>query len=126
MDDKTLLELAAKAAGIVGDWGGIEHVGPDEIDFTDMFFLADSTGYWNPLADDGDALRLAVKIGIVIDVRYTKPEIAEHNCANYWLPGEEHQGWSSVELGEHTDPYAATRRAIVRAAAAIGESMGAK
>ncbi len=121
MTDRELLELAAKAAGIeVVEWR--------DSAMTDGGFGAmltkggiGSRTWWNPLTDDGDALRLAVKLGVIIDVRYTKPEVAEHNCVNYWLPGEEHHGWSSVSLGEHTDPYAATRRAIVRAAAAMAE-----
>ena len=55
MDDRELLELAAKAAGF-----GIENfLGGREI------VRRDPDGqpvYWNPLKDDGDALRLAVKL----------------------------------------------------------------
>lgn len=51
-------------------------------------------GYWNPLTDDGDAFRLAVALGLTVIV-------AVHG----------------------DDPYAATRRAIVRAGAAIGRTM---
>lgn len=111
MDDRELLERAAKAAGI-----DVMHMA---LSGFNIMSGPDAGRLWNPINSDGDALRLAVKLGVIIDVRYTKPGIAEHNCVNYWLPGEEHHGWSSVELGEHTDPYAATRRAIVRAAAAM-------
>ncbi len=65
--------------------------------------------YWNPLTDDGDALRLAVKLNI--DVCFG---------ANYVIAR------GSVQMpivNNANDPYAATRRAIVRAAAAIGRNM---
>lgn len=108
MTDKELLEKAAKAAGY------------DEWDFlaSDGYMnVYDDEGHqeaWNPLTDDGDALRLAVKLNIVIweysqydramaEVRYGDAR------GEYW------------EIGD--DPYAATRRAIVRAAAAIGEQL---
>ncbi len=57
---------------------------------------------WNPLYDDGDAFRLAVQCRI--DLGWVESQIAANNCC---------------ELG--TDPYAATRRAIVRAAAAMAK-----
>jgi hypothetical protein len=97
MTDRELLERAAKAAGIDGHYinGRIyphgEWSGP---------------GGWNALESDSDVFRLAVKLGI-------EPK---------WLPGE---AWA-VAKGEicktediDGDPYAATRRAIVRAAAAM-------
>jgi len=64
-------------------------------------------GYWNPLTDDGDALRLAVKLKMAVSV-----------CTDYTV-------MLSCETRENhgTDPYAATRRAIVRAAAEIGRTM---
>jgi hypothetical protein len=90
MTDKELLELAAKAAGIEINWFKWERL----------------TGQWNPLTDDGDALRLAVKL----------------NLFNTRSKGYE---WPDAELfARHDeDPYAATRRAIVRAAAEIGKAM---
>jgi len=82
--DRELLELAAKAAGIPWVEGGPSRMG---------------WAGWNPLTDDGDALRLAVKLNI-----------------DAGKPGMR----LSVDWREGEDPYAATRRAIVRAAAAIG------
>jgi hypothetical protein len=69
--------------------------------------------YWNPLADDGDALRLAVKLR-------SFPVIEFWSDGGLWvfMPGDEQ---NAELLG--TDPYAATRRAIVRAAAEIGKEM---
>ncbi len=62
---------------------------------------------WNPLTDDGDALRLAVKLNIHISGFFNKVTTDTDEmsfCENYGA-----------------DPYAATRRAIVRAAAEIGK-----
>jgi hypothetical protein len=69
---------------------------------------------WNPLVDDGDALRLAVNLSIEFQfsagATWVKWCIG-HNSVH--LHHEPHNG----------DPYAATRRAIVRAAAEIGRGM---
>ena len=67
-----------------------------------------SSWRWNPLADDGDALRLAVKLGL-----NPRP------CA---LDGtaECNGEYDIHHHGAVMDPYSATRRAIVRAAAVIG------
>ncbi|HET8870313.1 MAG TPA: hypothetical protein VFM48_07700 [Aquabacterium sp.] len=96
MTDRELLELAAKAAGVNGfvvDAG--------------MNFGSDATPkVWNPLADDGDALRLAVKLGLWLHIG--KYDVGVHG--------------SPVEEACGKDPYAATRRAIVRAAAEIGKA----
>lgn len=94
MSDRELLELAAKAAGIE-DLGAYGHMtGRD----------------WNPLTNDGDALRLAVKLGFQLDLRD---------------PATRTFGAPSGAIDEHhrKDPYTATRRAIVRAAAEIGRTM---
>jgi hypothetical protein len=103
MTDRELLEAAAKAAGIPHKWipmlGRMMHI----ID-------AGKCELWNPLTDDGDALRLAAKLGI--DVMHTNihsPQV--HAMADYDVACIEDSA---------TDPYAATRRAIVRAAAEIG------
>ena len=60
MNDRELLELAAKAAGIrLHVWGtkGAEN-------FADMD--AKPGNGWNPLEDDGDALRLAVRVPLLV------------------------------------------------------------
>ena len=67
---------------------------------------------WNPLDDDGDAFRLAVKLGLTINVMLPRGcnELGRTIVADCCqLHGD--------------DPCAATRRAIVRAAAHIGEAM---
>ena len=98
MKDRELLEAAAKAAGIRGFWvdAGL-NVGSDA-----------NPIIWNPLADDADALRLAVKLrmSIVFGANYV---IVDNNV-------------QAPTINNADDPYAATCRAIVRAAAEIGRS----
>ena len=106
--DRELLELAAKAAGHCvaaccdGKYWKTETPESEGIE------------HWNPLESDGDALRLAVKLGMGISVPldYKRADIIVFSD-------------SSVNIIEHytNDPYSSTRRAITRAAAAIGESM---
>jgi hypothetical protein len=68
--------------------------------------------FWNPLTDDGDALRLAVKLGMQIRYPYKGGVTAHSDFPNFMTT-------PPVET-LRDDPYAATRRAIVRAAAEIG------
>ena len=95
MTDRELLEMAAKAAGIERNSAG--PVGPCE---------------WNPLTDDGDALRLAVKLHMDI---WQCPLLRSVSiiCDSEDVIKEKYEG----------DPQTATRRAIVRAAAEIGRGM---
>lgn len=62
MNDKTLLELAAKAAGI-------EHPGGDHSIANDgRLWDCNGLRWWNPLTSNDDALRLAVKLRMEIDI----------------------------------------------------------
>lgn len=106
MNDKELLELAAKAAGIELGWD----------DKKEPCYWSDWRGlpqkeFWNPLTDDGDALRLAVKLRLEIG-------FPREYCV--WSFGT--NGVVCME-DPNNDAYAATRRAIVRAAAEIGRNM---
>ena len=99
MTDRELLEYAAKAAGIgwdlyEGEWYG-GGVSPN----------------WNPLTDDGDALRLAVKLEIQLDLRHSMNTVRAYGAPQGML-----------EEGAK-DPLAATRRAITRAAAEVGRKL---
>ena len=120
MTYKELLELAANAAGI-------EHEGWVE-DYDDgrggtgpgLLTWSPTTGVyvWNPLTDDGDALRLAVKLGMNIDVGVNPVGFtATAVIADY----------NSVFVDEYHEENSmkATRRAITRAAAEIGVNMNA-
>lgn len=114
--DRELLEMAAKAAGLSGyihEWiNGPEFIVPGENPVT-----------WNPLADDGDALRLAVKLRLSII------QEEESVCGDFFytveVMSEEREDGSRICMMQSIDenPMQETRRAIVRAAAAIGESM---
>lgn len=106
MTDKELLEAAAEAAGVkalrcpngvLRDCTGLDPA-------MNIF----SAPEWNPLTDDGDALRLAVKLELQVTVGVIGCRV------NNWN--------SSVRCVEEnrTDLCAATRRAIVRAAAEVG------
>lgn len=112
MNDKELLELAAKAANVRGDY----YKGILNDDYVEGILYTREDGQqmvWNPLTDDGDALRLAVRIRSLV-----APWGAGASCVvsidNRVLVLEPHYG---------DDPERATRRAIVRAAAEIGRSM---
>jgi hypothetical protein len=112
MSDRELLELAAKAAGVDLNPMKIKPPPPR----TDDGFIGYMTnpeqwpsGWFAPLTDDGDALRLAVKLKILIAVE----EDASVAVTPTHLHTEQHK----------RDPQAATRRAIVRAAAEIGRDM---
>ena len=74
-------------------------------------FLA-SAKWWNPLTDDGEALRLAVKLKI--DVKHYEDYVVG------WFDGG-YIGTGKIMYGD--DPCAATRLAIVRAAAEIGRTL---
>lgn len=100
-NDRELLELAAKAACIE-----IKAV------IGDTFWTPDGI-VWNPLTEDGDALRLAVRLRM--DVRIG---LQNHTVTVGWGAG-----LGCVEEIFESDDTAATRRAVTRAAAEIGKAM---
>jgi hypothetical protein len=104
LTDRELLELAAKAAGVE------YHI--DYIDGCPKLVANNYGAVWNPLSNDGTALRLAVKLCLH---PAPFPAGARVRFQNHIL--------DTCEIEEHGDPYAATRRAIVRAAAEIGKAM---
>lgn len=101
MTDQELLTYTAKAVGI-------------KFDEDSRTFEGDCRFDWNPLTRDADAFRLMVKLSIRVRPYcgdgddYTTVTIDNHGRIT-----EEHNG----------DALAATRRAIVRAAAEIGKGM---
>ena len=119
--DREMLEMAAKAAGIAVVRSRLHD--PACQDFLIRGSVRNPSqdlGPWNPLADDGDALRLAVKLYIGVRPHgpdhWQQPNVA----VALWDFGDK-SGRVTVEHGD--DPQRATRRAITRAAAAIGEAM---
>lgn len=100
MTDRELLEAAARAAGMMGalNWtpGATPWLRVDP----------DNTRPWNPLTDDGDALRLAVKLRISV---YHAP-----SGFSLAVSADGSVSFKEDAIGEQN-----TRRAIVRAAAAM-------
>jgi hypothetical protein len=101
MKDRVLLELAAKAAGI--------EMWHEDVFTNGLTQKVSDNGVlrWNPLTDDGDAFRLAVSLKIW-------PMLRHFGCDA--TNGEDAMTYERYK----SDALAATRRAIVRAAAAIG------
>ncbi len=121
MTDRELLELAAKAAGI--EWKPAETDAGKKCELKFGLWLrikGEPTELtrrrFNPLTDDGDALRLAVKLGLILGT------YAHYVTVDLLSPNDRIET-ITVWHSQTNDPYAATRRAIVRAAAEIGRSM---
>ena len=117
MTDRELLELAAKAAGVAAlGWndGGEPYS-------SGIGFILPSGRVWNPLADDGDALRLAVKL--YIGIRSNGPDDWQQPNTSVALYDGGEYGSGRVTIQHGDDPSIATRRAIVRAAAEVGRRM---
>jgi hypothetical protein len=115
MTDRELLERAAKAAGMAD-------IGKYDDDFGFQIDADVPCGYvwWNPLTDDGDALRLAVKMNFYISIEVKNAGAIYVGVDFDWDWSPRHPTKQDAPFGG--DDYAATRRAIVRAAAAIGEN----
>ena len=110
--DRELLELAAKAAGFpVHIWGDEDRLNCARIDI-------DLDTAWNPLTDDGDALRLAVNLSLCV---FVNGMFVHADCQHCPVGDIGYFEENSARNGG--DIYTATRRAIVRAAAAIGDQM---
>lgn len=107
MSDRELLELAAKAAGLAWNDYGIDGDGNwwDGKDYLESF---------DPLADDGDALRLATKLNI---------DIMFFNGFQEVICGGQGDNDDNITEPYGEDIQAAVRRCIVRAAAEIGRAM---
>lgn len=112
--DRELLELAAKAAGIeIHDW---KNRG-DKLGWCALV-LGSKYSEWNPITDDGDALRLAVKLSLSIRFDSLLDGDLAVDVGGEWEGAPE----AMFETYQH-DGSTATRRAIVRAAAEIGRGM---
>lgn len=126
MNDRELLELAAKAAGLNIEYvpAATRNKGSSltkfEVTAWNGPFIAGTDGEepWNPLTDDGDALRLALKMGIQIGNPYQYRKALAFIDTGHGVDWEYREHWEDFD----EEPYAATRRAIVRAAAEIGKA----
>lgn len=118
--DRELLELAAKAAGVICSWAH-----EDEADYsasTEGMWLngarsPSNSKFWNPLTDDADALRLAIKLKISM----CYPDW-EDTC-EVWGDKNAYRSISEDAVDHDNDLAKAARRAIVRAAAEIAEGI---
>ena len=105
MTDKKLLEAAANAAGVSLKWYGSKNE------------LSD----WNPLNNNGQALQLAVQLGIAV-TPYPIYAQAKHSViAKQYRNSDTMREANPTEVIElhGEDPEAATRLAIVRCAALV-------
>ena len=119
MTDRELLELAAKAAGYVLPSADDHDEIGRQYDYHLGLWVKHHLWGWfwfRPHIDDGQALRLAVKLHLTIEIW------AGSSHYNQSVTIVEHDE-GSVEFPHDSDPYAATRLAIVRAAAEIGKAM---
>jgi hypothetical protein len=104
MTNKQLLALAANAHGGLIYVTDTDHYYPNPRKFSD--------DPWDPLDDDGDAFRLAVKLKICIEFYSHGVDVwrgSERDCRPY-----------------NDDAGKATRLAIVAVAAEIGKAIAAK
>lgn len=109
MNDRELLEMAAKSIGKKIN----EHADQDgKFRFVEDGVASWGPGYWNPLEDDGNALRLAVSLRISL--------LCAANNTACDIPRTDEYVWEEAIDGS------AARRSIVRAAAEIGKSMEGK
>lgn len=93
-----LLKFAAKAAGIQQHRdGGCDH----------LFFVDGRYVEWNPLTNYGEALLLASKLGLCLDLREDEAWVGQY----------------PIEQGNNGVVDADVRRAIVLVAAEIGRNM---
>lgn len=106
MDERELIELAAKAAGMPGGFGKKLVILGSEVDLTGVWYVdADQSQVWQPLIDDGEAMRLAHALDLIVS-------FGEDFTGVYW------KGPGLTGLSDFCP-----RRAIVRAAAEIGKAM---
>jgi len=136
MTDADLIELAAKAASInaVKDQNNVWR---DCSGMPPAFNILDAKP-WNPLANDGDALQLAVKLNMKINITFGYVEVQFEEDVHGSFVRSGIVDWSRQQAGKPVKPPAqrenifsafvsagidkneATRLAIVRAAAEIG------
>jgi hypothetical protein len=108
MTDRELLELAAKAAGWES-WDWLED------DALNVYAKDGRHDVFEPLTDDGDALRLAVKLRLI--VAWDRWNDNDYVCIRHRDLDEE----IGIQIDQSQEQT--VRRAIVLAAAEIGRAM---
>lgn len=115
MTDKELLKHAAKAAGIEFSY---EH------GCGDALVLTKPVGfqiYWNPLANDGDAFRLASRLRL--EIRHNGEGSGNWLVVEY-MPQSRFSVFEDFGCFEEHERDSFLRRAIVIVAAKVGKNMG--
>jgi hypothetical protein len=115
MNQKHLLEMAAKAVGL-----NVKAISVDQDDnFNGLVVGKRNTKekiIWNPIYDNADAFSLMVDLGMDACLNDANREVTAYaHCKTHGLIGK------CEKYGQ--DKRAATRLAIVRAVAAIGEAL---
>lgn len=116
MNDRELLELAAKAIQLKHvDYSGVDYDGSQGLVRLGEHGRHGET--WNPLEDDGDAFRLAVKLGMGVN-------FSQYDAfTNVYPEGFNHRANTISERTSDISRLAEiSRRAIVRAAAEIAKA----
>ena len=108
--DRELLEMAAKAAGMEYRWEQPRGAKQPPWLRARLPHDGDAFPVWNPLTDDGDAFRPAVKLQFALSIEH-RVTLVHNGNGVYEEQAQDFGG----------DPYAATRRAIVRAAASLSK-----
>lgn len=119
MTDKKLMELAAKACEKdLTNYEWIDtpfYTGFQRRNIDPESGFEEQTQEWNPLDDDADAFRLAINLRMDICISHRSNEVV----VLVFFGNKISQFQEARGIGG--DARAATRRAIVRAAAAIGD-----
>ncbi|MFL1477849.1 hypothetical protein [Pseudomonas grimontii] len=113
MSDRELLELAAKAASIDvvwnENWKCFQRKEP-------LLGLGGDRHAWVPLDDDGDALRLAATLGLMLNTHGM-------GLGAHTTPGQTPEAHATAPECDDANHMSSLRRCIVRAAAEIGRAM---
>jgi hypothetical protein len=111
MSDRELMALAAKAAGArFSDY-------PDQTPNHWQAQRGDKVWHaWSPLTDDGDALRLAAGLGLVLNTHCM-------GVGAHTTPGQTPEAHATAPECDEANHMSSLRRCIVRAAAEIGRAM---
>lgn len=113
--DRELLELAAKAAGHEWKWDQPRGSRCGWL----RVLVGDRWAVWNPFQNDGEAMLLAVKLHLCLlwpERQGRAYRVGAGQAGTERMPSFEKLGWG-------VDEAAATRRAIVCAAAEIGKEL---
>ena len=115
MTDEELLKYAAKAVGFAEPHSY-------RLKTNSLLWLSQSgfPATWKPLDDDAEAFKLMVDLNLFVFHGWTYAKGEEVPLANVVVDNAEQTIASGEIKGD--DPKAATRRAIVRAAAQIGKA----